>query len=415
MKATRTRQGPSPFLLLCIMGGLAIFSSTMSKNPALPLFIRALGVPVSTVGFIAAASTVVGIVVSIPAGILSDIIGRRRVILVAAFVFATAPFLYLLVTLPWQLVLVRIYHGLATAILGPVAMAAVADTFQQGRGERMSWYSSATMIGRFLAPFVGGALIFGEDFRWVYLADGVIGVLALLAAVRLPLGTGTSGSFRKAVKHQGGRVGHDIAVIFRDRGILATSGMEAVQYFAFGALEVYLPIHLNEDLGLAPFEIGLLFTAQVLAATLTKPLMGRLSDRHGRVPLIAAGLALGGATMGLIAFSANYLVILALIALFGLGLATVTASTSALVADLSGAHGKGGAMGVLSSIMDIGQSAGPMISGILIGAFSYRTTFGIVGVCLILAGLVFGFAMRRVQGHSPPDHNSRRRVLKKSH
>ena len=35
----------SPFVLLCVMGGLAILSSTMSKNPALPLFIRSLNVP----------------------------------------------------------------------------------------------------------------------------------------------------------------------------------------------------------------------------------------------------------------------------------------------------------------------------------------------------------------------------------
>src|SRR4030065_2219762 len=126
----------SPFLLLCIMGGLAIFSSTMAKNPALPLFLRSMEVPISTVGFIAAASTVVGIVVSLPAGILSDIIGRRRVILMAAIVFAMAPFLYLLITSPWQLVLVRIYHGLATAVLGPVAAAAIADTFEAKRGER---------------------------------------------------------------------------------------------------------------------------------------------------------------------------------------------------------------------------------------------------------------------------------------
>jgi len=108
----------SPFLLLCLTGALAIFSSTMAKNPALPLFIRSLGVPVATVGFIAAASTIVGILVSLPAGMLSDIIGRRRVLLAAAVIFATAPFLYLLVALPWQLVLVRIYHGLATAVLG---------------------------------------------------------------------------------------------------------------------------------------------------------------------------------------------------------------------------------------------------------------------------------------------------------
>src|SRR4030042_5789995 len=151
----------SPFVLLCILGGLAIFSTTMAKNPALPLFIRSLGVSQGTVGLIAAASTVVGIVVSLPAGILSDLYGRKRVLLSSAFVFAGAPFLYLFVRSPWQLVLVRIYHGLATAILGPVALAAVADTFESRRGENMAWHSSATMVGRFLAPSIGGLLIAG--------------------------------------------------------------------------------------------------------------------------------------------------------------------------------------------------------------------------------------------------------------
>jgi MFS family permease len=389
----------SPFLILCVMGGLAIFSSTMAKNPVLPLFIRSLGVPVSTVGFIAAASTVVGIVVSLPAGVLSDIIGRRRVILIAAIVFATAPFFYLLVSLPWQLVLVRIYHGLATAILGPVAMAAVADTFEKGRGERMGWYSSATMVGRFLAPFVGGALIFGEDFHWVYIADGFAGVLALVAAIRLPLATRAATSGREALKRERGKVGREIVVVLRNPGILATSGIEAVQYFAFGCLETFLPIYLNEKVGLSPLKIGLLFTVQILAATLTKPLMGRLSDRYGRVPMIAAGLALGGATTAVMLYSGNYLVLMALIGLFGLGLATVTASTSALVADLSREYSRGGALGVLSSIMDIGHSTGPMVSGLLIGAYSYKTTFGVVGAGLVLVSLVFGLSMRRMARH----------------
>jgi len=389
----------SPFLILCVMGGLAIFSSTMAKNPVLPLFIRSLGVPVSTVGFIAAASTVVGIVVSLPAGILSDIIGRRRVILMAAIVFATAPFLYLLVSLPWQLVLVRIYHGLATAILGPVAMAAVADTFEKGRGERMGWYSSATMIGRFLAPFVGGALIFGEDFHWVYIADGLAGVVALLAAIRLPLATRASTSGREALRRERGKVGREIGVILRNPGILATSGIEAVQYFAFGCLETFLPIYLKEELGLSPFKIGLLFTVQILAATLTKPLMGRFSDRYGRVPMIAAGLALGGASTAVMLYSGNYLVLMVLIGLFGLGLATVTASTAALVADLSRAYSRGSALGVLSSIMDIGHSTGPMVSGLLISAYFYRTTFVMVGASLVLVSLVFGLSMRGIVRH----------------
>lgn len=384
----------SPFVMLCIMGGLAIFSSTMAKNPALPLFIRSLGVPVSTVGFIAAASTVVGIIVSVPAGILSDIIGRRRVILIAAIVFATAPFLYLLVTQPWQLVLVRIYHGLATAILGPVAMATVADTFSKGRGERMGWYSSATMVGRFVAPFAGGLLIFKSDFHLVYIVDGIAGVLALVAAFRLPLSTVTSTSTGEVLKKQGGKYSQDLNFVLRHPGILATSGIEAVQYFAYGCLETFLPIYLNEKAGFSAWKIGVLFTAQIVAATLTKPIMGRLSDRYGRIPMIASGLLLGGLATGLIILSTNYIVLLILIALFGLGLATVTASTGALVADLSRTYSRGGAMGVLSSIMDIGQSAGPIVTGILIGAYSYETAFGAVGIGMVIVAVIYTLFMR---------------------
>jgi DHA1 family multidrug resistance protein-like MFS transporter len=378
------------------MGGLAIFSSTMSKSPVLPLFIRALDVPMGTVGFIAAASTVVGIVVSLPAGILSDIIGRRRVILIAAVVFATAPFLYLLVTAPWHLVLVRIYHGFATAILGPVAMAAVADTFDSGRGEKMGWYSSATMVGRFLAPFVGGALIFGDDFRWVYLVTGIIGTLSLIAALRLPHPATAHVSAGELVKKERREIKRDIIAMLTHHGILSTSLVEAVEYFAFGCLEVFLPIYLNEQVGFTPLSIGLLFTIQIVVATLAKPWMGRISDRYGRVPTIIIGLLFGAVSITLITWSNNYLVMAVLIGLFGLGLATVTASSAALVADFAKESSYGGALGILSSVMDIGHSTGPMAGGLLIAAYNYKTTFGIIGGILVFTSLAFGLIMRRI-------------------
>ena len=386
----------SPFMLLCIMGGLAICSSTMAKNPVLPLFIRSLDVPISTVGFIAAASTVVGIVISLPAGILSDIIGRRRVILIAATVFATAPFLYLLVSQPWHLVVIRIYHGFATAILGPVAMAAVADTYDKNRGEKMGTYSSATMVGRFIAPFVGGALIFGNNFDWVYLVTGVMGVLALLAALRLPLSTQTSMSAGQVLKRERSELWKDILTVVRHPGILLTSLVEAVQYFAFGCLEVFIPIYLNEQAGFSTLSIGALFTIQIVVATLTKPLMGRLSDRYGRGVMIIGGLVLSGITMAFMTYSQNYLLLAILIGLFGLGLATVTASTSALIADLSNYYSYGSALGIESSIMDIGHSTGPMVGGLLISALHYNTAFGIVGGSLVVASIVFWLIMKRL-------------------
>jgi len=364
----------------------------MSKNPALPLFVRSLGVSKGTVGFIAAASTVVGILVSLPAGMLSDLYGRKRVMLASAFVFATAPFLYLLVHTPWQLVVVRIYHGLATAILGPVALAAVADTFEARRGENMAWYSSATMVGRFLAPSVGGVLIFGQDFRWVYLGCAVAGVLTLLLALYLPLSQhAKQDAPAPKLKDSWQHLLSEARYVVRNRGILMTSLVQAVQYFAFGFLEVYLPLRLS-DVGWKPAAIGPLFTVQVLSTTLSKPLMGRLTDRYGRVVLIVTGLLESAASMLTIGVTQNYWLLLLSSALFGLGLAAVTASTAALVTDLAHESAYGAAMGVLSSIMDVGQSTGPMLGGAAVGVFGYLPAFAGVAGLLALSAVVFPLA-----------------------
>jgi len=379
------------------MGGLAIFSSTMSKNPTLPLFIHSLGVDEGTLGFIAAASTVVGIVASLPAGLLSDLWGRRRVILFSIAVFATAPFLYLLVRVPWHLVLVRVYHGLATAMLGPVALAAVADTFQERRGERMGWYSSATMIGRFLAPTVGGLLIFGEfgeDFRWVYLGCGAAGLLALLAALRLPrLGQATQAEPPGA---RWATMRRELRLILTNRGLLLASGVEAAQYFAFGAVETFLPLHLK-GLGWEPRVIGPLFTAQVLVTAVTKPLMGRISDRWGRRWPIVAGLLVGAGAITAMPWIHAWWPMAALTALFGLGVAAVTGSTSALVSDLSRATAYGTSLGVLSSVMDVGHSAGPMVTGLLVAAWGYGPAFVLIAAMLTVCAATFVTLVHRVR------------------
>jgi MFS family permease len=392
----------TPFLLLCIMGGLAIFSSTMAKSPVLPLFAGSLGIPDKTLGFVAAASTVVGILVSFPAATLSDFVGRRRLLLIAAFVFATAPFGYLFVHNVWSLVMVRVYHGLATAILGPIAMAAVADTYSTGRGERMAWYSSATMVGRFLAPLLGGALIMGSNYHWVYLVDGILGVLALAAALFI---TFPQKAMVPVVKREKRNLGREIITIVTHRGILSTSLVEAVQYFAYGAIETYLPRYLTENSKFSTLEIGSLFTGQIVVVALTKPIMGRLSDRHGRVPIIIGGLILGGLVTAALSFSLNWFVLIALIGLFGLGLSTVTASTSALVADLSRSSNRGSALGLLSTIMDVGQSLGPILTGVVLGIFAgkmeYKIAFGAVGGLMIIGSLIYGFFMRGVSLEPP--------------
>ena len=168
-KDTRSRI----FLTICIIGIFAILSSTMSKNPVLKLFATTLETPEGFwMGFVASASTIPGILISLPAASLSDIFGRRRVLLASAIIFVSAPFLYFLISMWWQLILVRFYHGFATAIFLPVTEASIAELFPGKRGERISLFSSITAIGRGIAPFLGGYILFMTNYSYstLYLA-----------------------------------------------------------------------------------------------------------------------------------------------------------------------------------------------------------------------------------------------------
>jgi MFS family permease len=375
----------SAFLLLCGVGGLAIFSSTIAKNPVLPILAQQIGADKATIGLIAAASTVTGVLTSFFAGYFSDRWGRKPMLILAGLVFFTAPFLYFLVTTPWQLALVRVYHGLATAVFGPVAMAYVTDLAPTRRGERLGWFSSTTLAGRALAPIAGAAILAFGAWQWVYLACAVAGALTLLGIFGIPKAPAEAAPIvhQQAVKIPIGR-------ILSHRTILITSVAEAAQYFAFGALEAFLPLYaLSAGINMA--WIGVLFGVQVGVRTLARPLMGRLSDRSGRKLPILIGLALTGVTMGLFPFTADLILLLLLSFVFGLGLAVASAATSAFVADLAPASGRGTALGYMSTIMDVGQATGPILLGAILMSASYRIGFMVIGTVVLLATLLFAW------------------------
>ena len=288
----------SPFILLCSTGLFAVFSSTISKSPVLPLFATHLGADPSEVGIIAAVSAFMGVLFSIPAGMLSDRIGRKKMLLFSAVIFASAPFLYLIVSSLWQLALVRFYHGLATAVFIPVATAMVSELFHKERGEKIGWFSTSTLIGRFLAPLAGGsilgALIFTPvlSFRMVYLVCGAAGILTLLLMFRIPV---TAGMQKK--KQSWEETIRIFKTVIASKRILITSAVEASILFAYGTFETFLPLY-SLKIGLSAYEVGFFLSSQVITLALMKPVMGKFSDRHGRQPQIFLGVVMGAFCIG---------------------------------------------------------------------------------------------------------------------
>jgi MFS family permease len=375
------------------MGSFAIFSSTMSKNPVLNPFATSLGTPGDLLGIVAAASTFPGMLISLPASSLSDIIGRRKVLLFSAFIFASAPFLYLFVTAWWQLALVRFYHGFATAIFVPVTEATIAEHFPTKRGERISIFHSVTGIGRTIAPLFGGAIlaVVSNGFQTLYLAVGTAGVTAFILAFLFPTEEKSAAPIqtfetRKITR----KMLLGLREFAHNRGVLMVSLVQACQYYVFGAVEFFIVGYILSKAKLDSFYAGLILTAEIAILIATRPILGRLSDRKGREAPIILGSILGGVLLFIVPFTTEFPILLLLIVGYGLGFAAVISSTSPLMTELAPPTLVGSSMGFLSTIMDVGQTLGPIISGfILASVFQYTGLFTSLGILLVLAGVAF--------------------------
>ena len=393
---TRTITDRRTIYSLFLLGFFAIFSTTISKNPVLPLFSQALGAGDVVIGLIAAVSPLAGILFSFPVGVLSDHMGRRRLLVVSGLIFLSAPLLYLFIFDPLWLIPVRFFHGMATAILGPVIAATIAERFPGNKGEMLGSYSSATLIGRTLAPLAGGAIISFFAFypglipyRMVYVAAAIAAVPVVILTLLCreehpgPLAILPFSLFRRS-----------FVSFFTNRRLRATAFVDMATYFAFGTVETFLPLLLLSR-GIDAFHIGILFAVQVLIIAVTKPFFGRIADRVDKRIQIIAGLLLLGCSVGALPFAPSFGSFLIVSSLLGLGMSLSTVATSAYVADIAQKGTMGASMGALSSIMDIGQSAGPLVTGVVIAGSGY--VFGFF-TSFILAALVCGFFAVSVAG-----------------
>jgi MFS family permease len=361
---------------LFMLGFFAIFSTTLSKNPVLPLFSQALGADDAVIGLIAAVSPLAGILFSFPVGVLSDNLGRRKLLITAGVVFLSAPLFYLFITDPFWLIPVRFFHGTATAILIPVISAVIAERFPDTKGAMLGQFSSATLIGRTIAPVIGGIIISYFVFWPGLIPYRIVYLVAALAAVPVLIMTLMYREDRSASRNliPLSRFRESFVTFFSHAGLRVTALVDMATYFAFGAFETFLPLVLASQ-GITAFQTGIIFAIQVLIIAGTKPFFGKLADRFDKRVQIAAGLIIVGCSVAAIPLVSSFILFLLVSAIIGLGMSLSTVATSAYVADIAHKEQIGASMGALSSTMDVGHSAGPLITGIIITAVGYTIGF----------------------------------------
>lgn len=367
-----------PFLFLCIAGVSCFFSYNLVRMPVLSMFAESLGATPEAIGVVVAASTMTGVFLKLPMGVLSDIYGRKRLLILGAVAFGITPFAYLLIEDLQTLLILRLCHGLATAVFAPIALATVASMFTEKRGVGMGWYTASTQAGALLGPLAGGFFLDHAEFSDAFTVAGAIGLLGLFLVLQVHIADTETTPMTAAkpigIKKTLTMMSTGVQSVIRNRAVLAASVAGMSKMFSTGILMAFLPLY-GFSIGLSGTQIGFLFGIQSAISLASKPLLGRTSDAIGRRPLILLGLALCALAMSGIPFTDEFERLLVLAGIFGFGDAAVMTASAALVGDSTESRFVGSAMGVYGTLSDIGHASGPIMGGILISSVGYPAAF----------------------------------------
>jgi len=355
----------------------------LGKTPVLPVFAMTLGAGELFLGFIVSASTLTGLVLKPMVGILSDRWGRRMWLLLGTSFFAGIPFLYWLVHTPEQLLALRLVHGLATAIYGPVTLAYVSELSSDNRAERLGWFSSARSAGYVIGPLAGGVMLVFVGPVAVFTLIGLLSATAFVPVVLLP-------ETRRPTRESKPVLSNAVTALRscgRSSGVWLAGGLNAQVLVGKYAAKAFLPIYAM-GLGQSLALVGLFFALQESVTMLVNPIGGRLSDRFGYVPVTSGGMAVIGGGLLMLAAAEDGMSLMVTAVLMGAGQGLVFPAAVALVSSQVDERNLGLGMGLVGAMKNGAKVAGPIVAGVLIETFGYEPTFRLLGLVVLIGAAV---------------------------
>jgi DHA1 family multidrug resistance protein-like MFS transporter len=239
---------------------------------------------------------------------------------------------------------------------------------------------------------LGGSILFVTNygFQTLYFAVGIAGVTSFVIALLVLSESKLPVTQPMKTKVATARVLRNWLEIAKNRGVLVVSFIQACQYYGFGVVEFYLVQYMMEVAGFNALAVSVIIGMQIVSLIVSRPLLGRFSDKYGRHLPIVLGYILSGIILFIIPFTTEFIVLLVISIGYGLGFSLVVSSTAPLTCELAPSNLVGTSMGFLSTVMDMGQVLGPIISGLILAtALAYTGLFSSLTVLLISAAVVF--------------------------
>ncbi|MCU0308418.1 MAG: MFS transporter [Thermoleophilia bacterium] len=408
--------------LILVSVGLAQVLVTLdyfSLSVAMPQMAADLGVTATDIQWALTAYLLSFAALMVAGGRIGDIRGRKRVLLLGVAIFGLASLACGLAVDEYMVVAFRVFQGVGAAILFPVSMAIVSNSFtDEARPRAIGIVVGVSTVGTALGPLVGGVLTDALDWRWVFLINVPFALVAFLM-----IGRFIEDSRDETVGSRidwGGVAALGLAIVALalaiDRGpqwvesspgllVAAVAGF-GVFMAAFVAIERRVPeplvdlptfrtpafvmvtlsgvlsnflwalsvfvatLWLQQIKALSPLEAGLAFLAMSAGVAVAGPLSGRLVRRFDVGLLMAVSALLGAVGACAIAFVTPLAVWLPLFMLLGLGVGTNYALVNQGTLAAVPSEKAGAASGIALTAIVMGAALATVISATLLEELS---------------------------------------------
>lgn len=368
-----------------------IFSSTLigimgvaMLGPVLPTLKGVFTITDAQVGLVLTAYTAPGVFLAPFVGLLSDRIGRRRVLVPLLVLYGLAGAGIALVDSFEHLLALRLLQGIGASALITLAVTLIGDYYDgRQQGEVVSLNSSVIGVGAAVFPALGGALVV---VHWTlpfafFGVSVVVGLLALAILDEPEYGETTA--LTTYVRQFG--------TVVRNRRVLGMYAAALGTYVLFyGGVLTAMPLLLDETYGLSAPQIGLLLALTSLASATVASRNVDLGNRASVSTILGLGfVAFGTAFLG-IWYSDSVLVIGTMLLLFGVGVGLTMPSIDRTLVSAVPSGQRASVLGLESSMIWSGQTIGPVLFPVL--ATDVLPAWGYVGLYLLfgVGGTVAG-------------------------
>ncbi|MFI5934399.1 MFS transporter [Actinoplanes sp. NPDC051494] len=440
------QRGDRPLAAVLAAVGIPIFMVTLDNlvvTTALPVIKSELGASLTDLQWFVNAYTLPFAAFLLTAAALGDRIGRRRMFVGGIVLFTLASAAAALATEPWMLTAARAVQGLGGAAVAPLSLTLLAQAVpDRMRNAAVGIWGGISGLGVAVGPVVGGAVVEGLDWSYIFWLNVPVGVIAVILATTVlresrggarrldPLGLVLSAAGMLLLvwgvvdgPDHGWASGRVLGMLaggtaliagfllwqwrnpapmlplslFRSRGFsLVTLVTLTFSAGAFGS--VFLLAQFFQVVqGLSPLEAGLRTLPWTMAPMVVAPLAGIFADRLGLRNLIVAGQVSLAAGVLWIALATSTTVtygdLVVAFALAGIGMGLTFAPISTMALSSVTEQQRGVASGTNNTIRELGVAVGVAVLASVFtsnGDYTSSQSFvdGIVPAVLVGAAVI---------------------------